>query len=168
MILQQLKADYKRIFSSPKMYLSILGVVLLCYISTEKYIHGSVDIYYILDILIGLSVFKKLIIIFSALPCVTGFYDDWKHQYIKNIVIRTGRRNYIISKIVVCVSISFLVVFLGILIFIGLLIGMGFDYSGINGMGLDEMMPYGVFYIKSHFYMYVVSSVFMQHQWQFG
>ena len=38
MILQQLKADYKRIFSSPKMYLSILGVVLLCYISTEKYI----------------------------------------------------------------------------------------------------------------------------------
>ena len=26
MILQQLKADYKRIFSSPKMYLSILGV----------------------------------------------------------------------------------------------------------------------------------------------
>ena len=49
MILQQLKADYKRIFSSPKMYLSILGVVLLCYISTEKYIHGSVDIYYILD-----------------------------------------------------------------------------------------------------------------------
>ena len=75
------------------MYLSILGVVLLCYISTEKYIHGSVDIYYILDILIGLSVFKKLIIIFSALPCVTGFYDDWKHQYIKNIVIRTGRRN---------------------------------------------------------------------------
>lgn len=148
------------------MYLSILGVVLLCYISTEKYIHGSVDIYYILDILIGLSVFKKLIIIFSALPCETGFYDDWKHQYIKNIVIRTGRRNYIISKIVVCVSISFLVVFLGILIFIGLLIGMGFDYSGINGMGLDENMPY--FYIKSHFYMYVVSSVFMQHQWQFG
>ena len=47
MILQQLKADYKRIFSSPKMYLSILGVVLLCYISTEKYIHGSVDIYYL-------------------------------------------------------------------------------------------------------------------------
>lgn len=86
----------------------------------------------------------------------------------KNIVIRTGRRNYIISKIVVCVSISFLVVFLGILIFIGLLIGMGFDYSGINGMGLDENMPYGIFYIKSHFYMYVVSSVFMQHQWQFG
>ena len=98
MILQQLKADYKRIFSSPKMYLSILGVVLLCYISTEKYIHGSVDIYYILDILIGLSVFKKLIIIFSALPCVTGFYDDWKHQYIKNIVIRTGRRIILYPK----------------------------------------------------------------------
>ena len=43
------------------MYLSILGVVLLCYISTEKYIHGSVDIYYILDILIGLSVFIKFV-----------------------------------------------------------------------------------------------------------
>ena len=69
----------------------------------------------------------------------------------------------------VCVSISFLVVFLGILIFIGLLIGMGFDYSGINGMGLDEMMPYGVFlYQKPFLYVYVVSSVFIQHQWPFG
>ena len=132
------------------MYLSILGVVLLCYISTEKYIHGSVDIYYILDILIGLSVFKKLIIIFSALPCVTGFYDDWKHQYI-------------ISKIVVCVSISFLVVFLGILIFIGLLIGMGFDYSGINGMGLDENMPYGIFlYQKPFLYVCCIVSIYAE------
>lgn len=78
MILSQLKSDYKRIFSSPKIYLSLFGVALLCYISTEKYIHGNEDIYYILDILIGLSVFKKLIVIFAALPCVTGFYDDWK------------------------------------------------------------------------------------------
>lgn len=60
MILQQLKADYKRIFSSPKMYLSILGVVLLCYISTEKYIHGSVDIYYILDIFNWVERFQKI------------------------------------------------------------------------------------------------------------
>lgn len=39
MILQQLKADYKRIFSSPKMYLSILGVVLLCYIYKYRKIY---------------------------------------------------------------------------------------------------------------------------------
>lgn len=36
--------------------------------------------------------FQKLIIIFSALPCVTGFYDDWKHQYIKNIVNSNGKK----------------------------------------------------------------------------
>lgn len=141
------------------MYLSILGVVLLCYISTKKYIHGSEDIYYILDILIGLSVFKKLIVIFAALPCVTGFYDDWKHQYIKNIVIRTGKKNYIISKIVVCVTISFLVVFIGVLLFISGLIVSGNDYSGIYKSGaLNEIMPYGVF-LYQHSFWYVCSIV---------
>lgn len=60
----------------------------------------------------------------------------------------------------VCVSISFLVVFLGILIFIGLLIGMGFDYSGINGMGLDENMPYGIFYIKAILYVCCIVSIY--------
>lgn len=60
-----------------------------------------------------------------------------------------------------CVSISFLVVFLGILIFIGLLIGMGFDYSGINGMGLDENMPYGIFlYQKPFLYVCCIVSIY--------
>lgn len=105
--------------------------------------------------------FQKIDNYFFGAALCDRFYDDWKHQYIKNIVIRTGRRNYIISKIVVCVSISFLVVFLGILIFIGLLIGMGFDYSGINGMGLDENMPYGIFlYQKSFLYVCCIVSIY--------
>lgn len=159
MILSQLKSDYKRIFNSPKIYLSVLGVALLCYISTEKYMHGSEDIYYLLDLLIGLSVFKKLIVIFAALSCVTGFYDDWKHQYIKNIVVRTGKRNYIISKIVVCATISFLVVFIGILLFISGLIVTGTDYSGIYESGaLNEAMPYGVLLYENSFW-YVCSIV---------
>lgn len=29
------------------------------------------------------------------------------------------------------------------------------DYSGINGMGLDENMPYGIFLYQKSFYMYV-------------
>jgi len=162
LILLQLKSDYKRIFSSPKIYCSIAGVVSLCYISTGKYIHGSEDIYYILDILIGLSVFKKLIVIFAALPCVTGFYDDWKHQYIKNIVLRTGKKNYMISKIVVCVTISFLVVFIGILLFISGLIATGTDCSGIYKSGaLNEIMPYGtLLYQNSFWYICSIASIY--------
>lgn len=159
MSLSQLKADYKRIFSSPKIYLAIGGVIFLCYISTEKYIHGREDIYYILDILIGLSMFKKLIVVFAALPCVTGFYDDWKYHYIKNIVLRTGKKNYILSKIIVCSTISFLVVFVGILLFISGLIITGTDYSGVYQSGaLQEAMPYGVLLYQNSFW-YVCSIV---------
>lgn len=162
MILSQLKSDYKRIFSSPKIYLSVLGVALLCYISTQKYIHGGEDIYYILDLLIGLSVFKKLIVIFAAVPCVTGFYDDWKHQYIKNLVVRTGKKNYMLSKIIVCVTISFLVVFIGILLFLCGLIITGTDYSGIYRSGaLNEVMPYGVLlYQNSFWYVCTIVSIY--------
>lgn len=162
MILSQLKSDYKRIFSSLKIYLSIMGVVLLCYVSTEKYIHGNEDIYYILDILIGLSVFKKLIVIFAALPCVTGFYDDWKHQYIKNLVIRTGKKDYILSKIIVCSTSSFLVVFIGIVLFISGLIITGTDYSGIYKSGaLNEAMPYGeLLYQNSFWYICIIASIY--------
>lgn len=159
MIFLQLKADYKRIWSTPKVYFSIAAIAVLCYISTEKYMHGKEDIFYILDILIGLSVFKKLIVIFAALPGVTGFYDDWKHQYIKNIVLRTGKRTYIISKMIVCVTSSFIVVFIGILLFLGALIIAGVDYSGIHRIGsLDEVMPYGTLLYEQPF-LYVCSIV---------
>ena len=135
MITAQLKTDYKRILGSPKIYLSVLGIILLCVLSTKRYIHGQEDIFYVLDILIGLSVFKKLIVIFAAIPCVMGFYEDWKHQYIRNIVLRTGKKHYVLSKIIVCVTISFFVVFIGITLFLGGLMILGVDYSGVCNVG---------------------------------
>lgn len=150
MIFAQIKSDLKRIFVSPKIYGAVACVFFLCYISTEEYIQGNVDIFYILDLLIGLSVFKKLIVIFAALPCVTGFYDDWKNQYIKNIVMRGGKSNYIISKVVTCVVISFLIVFIGIFLYMFSLILMGVDYSGNNDIGgLTESTLYGVLLLKN-------------------
>ena len=38
---------------------------------------------------------------------------------------------------------------------------MGFDYSGINGMGLDENMPYGIFlYQKTFLYVCCIVSIY--------
>lgn len=112
--------SFIQVFSSPWFYLATLGVSALCFISIWQYYadygqYGSV--YYYLDLFIGLTMFKKLVVLFAAVPYSASFCSDWNCQYIKPIVIRSGLRKYILSKITTCFITAFLVVFLGVMLF---------------------------------------------------
>lgn len=158
-MIHQLKMDFKRVIVSPKSYLSILGIVIICWISTKSYFRGNPDSYYILDLLISLSFFKKLIILFSALPFVACFCEDWKHQYIRSVVIRSGKNNYIYSKILICVCSSFLVTFLGITCFL-LLYNVFLSHGGDIG-NLSESLPYGMLINRNPLvYFFIIISIY--------
>ncbi|WP_043934332.1 hypothetical protein [Bacillus sp. EB01] len=116
--------SFIQLFSSPVFYLSIIGVTVLCFISIWEKISASgagITVYYSLDIFIGLTMLKKLVVLFAALPYVSSFCTDWKFQYIKPVVIRTGINRYIWSKVVTCFVSGFLTVFIGLITFISLL-----------------------------------------------
>src|SRR5690606_27960333 len=90
------------VFSSPYFYLSIIGVTILCFISVwNEFTSGAnLSVAYYIDIFVGLTMFKKLVVLFAAVPYVASFCSDWKCQYIKPVVIRTGISKYIWSKVI--------------------------------------------------------------------
>lgn len=119
------KMSFMQVFSTPVFYLSILGVTGLSFISIWEELSASsgqgMSVAYYLDIFIGLTMFKKLVVLFAALPYVSSFCSDWKFQYIKPLVIRTGITNYIWSKVFTSFVSGLLTVFLGMVLFIVLL-----------------------------------------------
>ncbi|WP_142383402.1 hypothetical protein [Bacillus sp. V3-13] len=119
-----LTMSFMQVFASPVFYLSIIGVTVLCFISIWERISTSeagVTVFYSLDIFIGLTMLKKLVVLFAALPYVASFCSDWKCQYIKPVVIRTGTKKYVWSKIITCFVSGLLTVFIGLILFITLL-----------------------------------------------
>ncbi|HLU21046.1 MAG TPA: hypothetical protein VKZ77_01020 [Bacillaceae bacterium] len=116
--------SFMQVFSTPSFYLSIIAVTALCFISvwddlSEWGSNFSTAHYF--DLFIGLTMFKKLVVLFAAVPYVSSFCSDWKYQFIKPVLIRTGIFKYIWSKVITCFVSGFLVVFLGLMIFITLL-----------------------------------------------
>ncbi|MCB5935769.1 hypothetical protein LI012_10430 [Caldibacillus thermoamylovorans] len=115
----------KQVLSSPVFYLSILAVTALSFFSvwndlTETVGKGG-SVVYFFELFLGLTMFKKLTVLFAALPYVSSFCSDWKYQYIKPVVIRTGVKRYTWSKIFTCFLSGLLTVFCGLLLFLFIL-----------------------------------------------
>jgi hypothetical protein len=111
-----------QVFSSPVIYVSIIGVTVLCFASVwEEMSMNDASVAYLIEIFIGLTMFKKLVVLFAALPYVSSFCSDWKYQYIKPITIRTGIHRYIWSKLVTCFVSGCITVFAGMILFITIL-----------------------------------------------
>ena len=64
-----------QVFSSPVFYLSAIGVTVVCFISIwEEFIAtagNSASVVYFYQLFVGLTMFKKLTVLFAALPYVT-------------------------------------------------------------------------------------------------
>jgi hypothetical protein len=105
-------------FISPKMLLSVLGVFLFCIISVFQYAPHAPSALYLIDLLMGLSMFKKVLVILAALPFVVSFCSEWNTQYIRFLVVRDGLKRYIWSKIIVCLLSALCALFFGLMLFV--------------------------------------------------
>lgn len=117
--------NFMQVFRFPAFYLSILGVCLICCFSIKDEYSLSKSMssaYHFFDLLIGFTMYKKLIVLIAAIPFTASFCSDWNCQYIKPIVIRSGIFQYSFAKVFTCFLSSFLVVFIGLSLFIMLLV----------------------------------------------
>jgi len=48
------------------------------------------DVYYYFNLFQGLSMYKKLLAVFAAVPFCASFCSDWNCQYIKPVIVRCG------------------------------------------------------------------------------
>ncbi len=166
------RMDLVRIFASPVFYLSILLVVALCCLCSWEDLQqvlshrDSSDVTYIFSIMLGLGAFKNMILLAAALPGVGNFCSDWNHQFIRPVCVRCGVRKYSGSKIVSCAVSTFLTVFLGMLLFVLLLLALGLPLLGRSGQGVATMYGsllsggYPMLYFIDHSVLLSAAAVF--------
>ena len=69
-------------------------------------------------ILLDIDAYRKVIVVFSALPFTMNFASEWKNNVTNSCVIRSSRNKYIVSNLVLCFITAFLVVFIGMMLFV--------------------------------------------------
>ena len=106
--------NVRQILSSPILYLCIVMVAVLCAASVKETVFDvtipRIDLAYVMDLLMDLSLFQQLVILLAAIPTAAGFCNDWCCQFIRPVVTRSGIRRYALSKLLICALTSFLVV----------------------------------------------------------
>ena len=100
---------------------SVCVTIAMCYISSREFLQGSVNSVYIIDIMIHLGLFKKIIVFCAAIPFTTVYCQDSNSGYVKSLIVRSSERKYVWSNVVVCALAGFTAVFTGILIYFGIL-----------------------------------------------
>ena len=90
----------------------------MCYICAKDYMNDrNVQYAFVIELIINLSMFKKVMVFFSALPFVCSYCKDNNSRYINSILVRGNKNAYIISNIISCALSSFSVVFVGVILF---------------------------------------------------
>lgn len=105
----------KRAFISKWYIASIIATVIMCYVSSREYISDGTNSVYIIDLMIHLGMFKKVMVFFSSIPFVTAYCQDCKSGYIKSLIVRSSERTYAWSNVIVCALSGFTAVFVGII-----------------------------------------------------
>ena len=106
-------SSLKRAFMSKWYIASIIATVIMCYVSSREYISDGTNSVYIIDLMIHLGMFKKVMVFFAAIPFVTVYCQDYNSGYIKSLIVRSSERNYAWSNVIVCALSGFTAVFAG-------------------------------------------------------
>lgn len=110
--------DLQRAFGSISFFLAVVGVAIIYYAGARSEINYAPDVLLLFKYSTEASGFHKLILLFCVLPYTISFCEDWNSNYIKAIVIRSGLRQYAISKMISCAFSAGISVWMGIALFI--------------------------------------------------
>lgn len=111
------KAHLLKLLHSPLFYAGFLACAALSLYSVNGHHNGGCVIINV-DMLIGLEFYRKLFVLFAALPFSSNFADEWNSKVITNCISRRNARDYAVSNVAICFLSAFAVVFAGMMIFV--------------------------------------------------
>ena len=140
----------RRAFSSPLLYVSILLVPVMLWIpmaNTSLLRHPASEI---IDIALTGNgcIYLYALCILPAIPFVMSYVDDSDTNMLSYWAIRAGSRSYAVAYVGVVMLTGFLTVFVGISLFLAVLVCCGHPLGGNNSP------PYGALYAAGHTYLY--------------
>lgn len=121
-----LRADFRRVFSSFGLYATILCTFLVFLLSVSEEIQlvaGSegASVCYFFNAVNSFNSLADIMLIVATLPFALSFCEDWKNKYYRALLIRSNISSYCWARALVCFIATFLAVFLGLMLFIGVL-----------------------------------------------
>ena len=154
----EIKTEFYRIIVSPRTYFAVVCVIAVLFLNARMngIFKENDSVYYLSAVLF--NHIDLLLILCAALPFSTLFLDDWKHQYALLAIGRSGYKAYAGAKVIACFTGGWLVSFLGIHVFLGLLslkipfIGQQYEgslWAGYSALGSSEFPYLYVFVIVS-------------------
>lgn len=113
-----IKGYLYRLAKSPLTYIGVLGVFAVCLMNLRgMLITEYTTVLQRIDLFLDLDAFRKLVVIFAALPFTANFADDWKNNVTMSCITRKGIKKYAVSNVLFCVVTAFLAVFIGMVLY---------------------------------------------------
>lgn len=114
------RAYFYKLIREPMLYIGIIATALLC---ASKWLQdfGGCDVQSDISLTLDFSTLCKMIAITGALPFAANFAGEWTSRVTIGCVSRCGVKRYAVSNIVICFVSSLATVFLGIMLYAGVL-----------------------------------------------
>lgn len=113
-----LRAYFYKLLRSPLFYLGFAATLALAfYFNITRGIH-YLSLLNELFSLISFQDYKRIFVLFAALPFTSNFADEWNSKTAVNCVTRKKAGSYAVSNIVMCYISAFAAVFAGLAVYI--------------------------------------------------
>ena len=116
------RAHFYKLIRDPLFYFGIIATALLCaytWVGKDPWI--AADVANQISITIYFATLRGMIAIAGALPFVANFAGEWTSRVTIGCVARCGVKRYAVSNVVVCFVSSLVTVFLGMMLYAGVL-----------------------------------------------
>ncbi len=155
-----IKGYLYKLTRNPLTYIGVMGVFAVCLINLRgMLINEHTTVLDRIDLFLDLDAFRKLVVIFAALPFTANFADEWKNNVAMHCITRRGIKKYAFSNVVFCVVTAFLAVFIGIMLYmLAMSLFMEFDKPDMN---THAGYPYCEFLNNGPRFLYPVIRVFV-------
>lgn len=135
------RAYFYKLIRSPLFYTAIIGVIGICSLRLIPSAFKGIDVMAEMRIIRGLDGYRKLFVIFGALPFAGNFSDEWNSMVMTGCITRKNAKKYSAANIVMCYVSAFAAIFIGMMIFAGIY-SMFYPFYVKDG---SASQPYGIF-----------------------
>lgn len=111
-----LRSYFYKLLRQPQFYLGLAGVLATCVFVVNMGFVRGIDIQTDVTLMLYFGGYRKVFVIFGALPFAANFADEWNSGVTMSAVTRKSARKYAASNIFMCYFSALLTVFLGIIL----------------------------------------------------
>lgn len=130
---------------SPLTYAGVFGVLAVCLLNIRGQSSSFETVVTRINMFLDLDAFRKVTVLFAALPFTANFSDEWKSKITPYCITRRSVKKYAVSNVALCFLTAFLTLFIGIMLYMpGASFFSEFDHPDPDAHSYT--MPYHEFY----------------------